>query len=1001
MRWSGKYVGGLDRVGLRSCKALVRKALAKASRTALALSVAVMAGLLLVVLGLPGVATAQPATWSVSQTPDIASPLYNDLYGVSCTSAASCVAVGEYYNATGSVLTLIETFNGRSWSITSSPNVTGSTYDSLYAVSCASSTSCVAAGYYANAIGTPQTLVEVYNGTAWSITSSPNASGSTSNYLYGVSCTSTSFCVASGYDYVSLLSKWQTLIEAYNGSSWSIVSSPNASGSLSDYLLGVSCTSSTSCVAVGYYLNASGAPQTLIEAYNGSAWSITSSPNVFGSTNDYILGVSCVSVSFCAATGTATVSSASENFVATYNGATWSITPGPVFGRSGELDSISCSKASFCALAGYYRYGTSTNAAVATFDSITGAWSESTVNSPLSTRNELFGVSCVSLSFCVADGSDYVSSVGDQTLIAAYNGSAWSVAASPNMNVAMQNSLLSVSCTSATSCVAVGYYINASSVSQTLIEMYNGAAWSVLSSPNVSGSTGDYLKGVSCASATFCVAVGYYLNASGAPQTLVETYNGATWSITSSPNVSGSVDDDLNGVSCVSAMFCVAAGEYMPSGGATQTLVETYNGASWSITPSANTSGTALNYLNGVSCVSASFCVAAGDWISPPPLLLRHFETLIEIYNGASWSIISSTDPAALKANVLSGVSCTSASFCVAAGYYMNLSGTSQTLVEVYNGKAWSTASNANTSSIQANLLNSVSCATPLSCVASGGYTNASSVSQTLVEAYNGKAWSITPSPNVAGSTGDFLNGVSCNASTSCVAAGYYNDASGMLQTLAEIGVAPTPPPAPVGYRFVASDGGIFSFNAPFYGSMGGKHLNAPIVGMASTPNGGGYWFVASDGGIFSFGNAKFYGSMGGKHLNAPIVGMAADPATGGYWFVASDGGIFSFNAPFLGSMGGKPLNKPIVGMASTPNGGGYWFVASDGGIFSFGNAKFYGSMGGRPLNKPIVGMASDPATGGYWFVASDGGIFSFNAPFLGSMGGKPLNKPIVGMAAS
>src|SRR5664280_2327790 len=78
----------------------------------------------------------------------------------------------------------------------------------------------------------------------------------------------------------------------------------------------------------------------------------------------------------------------------------------------------------------------------------------------------------------------------------------------------------------------------------------------------------------------------------------------------------------------------------------------------------------------------------------------------------------------------------------------------------------------------------------------------------------------------------------------------------------------------------------------------------------------GGYSLVASDGGIFSF-NVPFYGSMGGLHLNNPIVGMAADAATGGYWFVASDGGIFSFNAPFQGSMGGQHLNLPIVGMAA------------------------------------------------------------------------------------
>ena len=44
----------------------------------------------------------------------------------------------------------------------------------------------------------------------------------------------------------------------------------------------------------------------------------------------------------------------------------------------------------------------------------------------------------------------------------------------------------------------------------------------------------------------------------------------------------------------------------------------------------------------------------------------------------------------------------------------------------------------------------------------------------------------------------------------------------------------------------------------------------------AATPTGKGYWEVASDGGLFAFGTAPFYGSMGGKPLNEPIVGMAA-----------------------------------------------------------------------------------------------------------------------------
>ena len=108
-----------------------------------------------------------------------------------------------------------------------------------------------------------------------------------------------------------------------------------------------------------------------------------------------------------------------------------------------------------------------------------------------------------------------------------------------------------------------------------------------------------------------------------------------------------------------------------------------------------------------------------------------------------------------------------------------------------------------------------------------------------------------------------------------------------------------------------------------------------------------GYRFVASDGGIFSYGRAPFLGSTGGMALNKPIVGMAVMPAGDGYYLVASDGGIFNYgSAEFYGSMGGKPLNKPIVGMAVTGDGGGYWLVASDGGIFSFGDAQFYGSTG-------------------------------------------------------
>ncbi len=239
-----------------------------------------------------------------------------------------------------------------------------------------------------------------------------------------------------------------------------------------------------------------------------------------------------------------------------------------------------------------------------------------------------------------------------------------------------------------------------------------------------------------------------------------------------------------------------------------------------------------------------------------------------------------------------------------------------------------------------------------------------------------------------------------------------------------------------------ASDGGIFTFGgAPFKGSMGGKHLNAPIVGMATTSTGNGYWLVASDGGIFAFGDAPYKGSMGGKHLNAPIVGMAATSDNKGYWLVASDGGIFAFgDAPYKGSMGGKHLNAPdrrpgghvdqqrlldggvrrrhlrlrqrlvqrVDGQqAPQPTHRGHRRNLDQQRLLAGGFRRRHlrlrqrraikGSMGNKHLNRPIVGMEASPSDNGYRLVASDGGIFTFgDAPFNGSEGGAHLNAPIV-----
>jgi hypothetical protein len=184
----------------------------------------------------------------------------------------------------------------------------------------------------------------------------------------------------------------------------------------------------------------------------------------------------------------------------------------------------------------------------------------------------------------------------------------------------------------------------------------------------------------------------------------------------------------------------------------------------------------------------------------------------------------------------------------------------------------------------------------------------------------------------------------------------------------------------PLGYLQVTPTGGVFAIGALFYGNVSGQ-LNAPIVGIAATADGGGYWLVAADGGVFAFGDAKFEGSVPGvlkpgQSLNQPVVGIAADDATGGYWVVAADGGIFSFNAPFYGSTGSIKLNKPIVGMEAAPDGSGYRFVASDGGVFCF-NLPFEGSLGADPPSSPVVGMAPS-GTDGYWLVEHNNAVQPF-----------------------
>jgi hypothetical protein len=258
-------------------------------------------------------------TWSVVPSPS-PSPTGNFLSGVSCSDQTHCMAVGSAQVGTNGQQTLIESWDGTSWSVVPSPDVATSTYEELFGVSCTGPTDCTAVGFFDSDSGA-ETLVESWNGSAWSIVPSPNPTSIPGLYgdsLHAVSCTSSTACVAVGGNNTVSTHFVQTLIESWDGASWSVVPSPNGPGSASS-LGGVSCINPSGCTAVGGSSEGTGGT-TLIESWDGSTWSVVTSPNRGNPPAAGLGGVSCVGPTSCTAVGSSGNSS-SKTLVESMNGA--------------------------------------------------------------------------------------------------------------------------------------------------------------------------------------------------------------------------------------------------------------------------------------------------------------------------------------------------------------------------------------------------------------------------------------------------------------------------------------------------------------------------------------------------------------------------------------------------------------------------------------------------------------------------------------------------------
>ena len=336
-----------------------------------------------------------------------------------------------------------------------------------------------------------------------------------------------------------------------------------------------------------------------------------------------------------------------------------------------------------------------------------------------------------------------------RTLAERWDGTAWTIRTTPNPTGATNSLLFGVSCTSAMACTAVGTYTTSAGTQLTLAERWNGTSWTIQPTPNPSGAQSSFLSGVSCTSATACTAVGGYTKADGTALTLAEAWDGATWTIQSTPNPTQ--DSVLSGVSCTSATACTRVGS-----GQNGTLAERWDGTTWTIQTTPNPTGLS-SVLSGVSCTSATACTAVGRSNAFPG---RSAGTLAEAWDGATWTI--QTTPSVGQTSGLFEVSCTTANACSAVGGSDNT-----TLAERWDGSTWAIQTTPNPSGAGAPLLLGVSCTSATACTAVGSGQNG-----TLAEAWDGTAWTIQPTPNPTGIPN--LSGVACTSATACTAVGRY-----------------------------------------------------------------------------------------------------------------------------------------------------------------------------------------------------------------------------------
>jgi len=458
--------------------------------------------------------------------------------------------------------------------------------------------------------------------------------------------------------------------------------------------------------------------------------------------------------------------------------------------------------------------------------------------------------------------------------------STWSLSAVP-VPAGMAGALLQgVSCTATSVCTAVGTSYASSGDQFPLAEGWDGTGWSVQSTPAFGNGGVTGLLGVSCVSAAWCMAVGGYDPVgSNVPSTLAEMWDGSDWVIVPSPSPGpGGPDAELDSVSCVSASACMAIGD--SNDGSFAGLAEQWDGSSWSVVPVPEPAGTSFARLFGVSCTAAGDCTAVGVVNVPGETL-----PLMERWDGSAWSIESAAVPSGTNESSLKSVSCVAASACTAAGLETVSGDASLTLVEAWDGSAWSIEPTPNPGTADDGF-GGVSCASGSVCTAVGAPASGSTPEVTLAEGWDGTAWSAQSTPAPSNATSD-LFATSCLAASWCQAVGLSQlNSGGYEQPLAEIYSAGSTPSVST-----LASGGV---------PLGGQ------VSATTTVSGG-----EAPSGSVTF---RLYGPNDASCSSVPVftstVPVSGDGSYGSGSFTPATGETYRWTATYSGDQSNNPASS-------------------------------------------------------------------------------------------